>query len=220
MGRPPIGKARMTNAEKQRRYREKLHEAAKASPKAAEANTRSGSAAKAREIARLKAELEAMRNAKRAAEPEIDLATLSMNARQKFDAAIRQYRRKLDLEFAARVSEEVKRVLDQWLPEYHEKLAEAERILNSYQGIMPRVQFRKILACLHPDRSMSDQKLNEAFNIVEKLEAVLVKKEEQERASSTFQFPRTYEEAMKMKRDLAAARKAKRTGKSGSLQRA
>ena len=41
---------------------------------------------------------------------------------------------------------------------------------------MPRATFMKIPSCLHPDRSMSDKTLNEAFDLFKKLEHVLCKK--------------------------------------------
>jgi hypothetical protein len=153
-------------------------------------------------------------------DPQIDPDSLSKSVRKKFDAAIRQHQRKLDAEFSSRVSEEIKRVLDQWLPEYHEKLAQAERALNAYQGIMSRAQFRLLLACLSPDsrKGFTDQKFNEAFNIVKKLEVMLVKKDEQNNViPSSFQFPRTYEEAIKMKQHLRAQRKAKKSGNTIQL---
>lgn len=152
-------------------------------------------------------------------DPTITPDMLSLTAQQKLEAAIRQHKRKLDAEFSQRVSDEIRSVLDQWLPQYQEKLVESERVLNAYQGIMSRAHFRKILACLHPDRGMSDQTLNEAFHIFEKLESVLVKKDELDKPrSASFDFPRTYEEAMQMKRDVAQERKSKRTTTANAVR--
>ena len=45
-------------------------------------------------------------------EPDIDPSTLSMMAQQRFDAAMRQHKRKLDIEFQGRVDSEVSKRLE------------------------------------------------------------------------------------------------------------
>lgn len=78
--------------------------------------------------------------------------------------------------------------------------------------IMSRASFRLILACLHPDRGMSDEKMREAFAPFRRLESVLVKEEEPE---NTHTMPRqsTLEEvwaarAKRLRREEAARRGA------------
>jgi hypothetical protein len=38
------------------------------------------------------------------------------------------------------------------LPHYAKELAELERLISSRKGVMDRITYRKILACLHRDR--------------------------------------------------------------------
>jgi hypothetical protein len=37
-----------------------------------------------------------------------------------------------------------------------------------------RAEYRKVVACLHPDRSLSDKMLSDAFNVIKQHELVLV----------------------------------------------
>jgi hypothetical protein len=157
--------------------------------------------------------------ARREAEPDVDANTLSVNARKKLETAVRQHKRYLDGQFSRCVSERLKEVLDNWLPDYERKLREAEDVLNTYEGIMSRSDFRKIWACLHPDGGASKRMMTEAFDIFAKHEKVLVKKEKEQR-EPTMQFPRNYQEAMELKRKVSQERKAKRTARSGAIQRA
>ena len=73
---------------------------------------------------------------------------------------------------------------------------------------MSRKIFRKILACLHPDRGASEKMLNEAFDIFNKLELVLCG--EDELPTSVVQMPRDFAEMMAMRMRKAAAKKTKK----------
>lgn len=143
-------------------------------------------------------------------DPNIDPATLSLSAQQKFDAAIRQHKRQLDLEFDTRVGERLRELYAAWMPEYEQKLADAEYIVQSRKGVMDRPTFNLIRSCLHADsrKSTSDQKLNDAFIAFTKLEMALLK--EAEMPTASIALPRSYEEAMERMRKVAEARKAKR----------
>jgi hypothetical protein len=51
--------------------------------------------------------------------------------------------------------------------------------LLAKRGVWPEETYRKILDCLHPDRSVSDAWLNEAFNAFTEAKLLLVKPKEQ-----------------------------------------
>lgn len=149
------------------------------------------------------------------ADPIIDPKALSQTAQQKLESAVRQHQRKLDAEFENRVQEEYQARLNEFLPEYKKKLDQAEELIKSRDGVMTRAIFKKILACLHPDRGMGEAALTDAFQIFNKLERVLVK--EVEMPTPLTSFPKTYEEMMAMKQRASEARKAKRGGKQAAV---
>jgi hypothetical protein len=187
MGRPPIGKTAMTDAERQRRHRAQQ---AVTKPVTKPAQPDPATAVLKARIA------------------ELDPASLSATAQKKLETAIRQHKRQLDAQFSQAVNDRVKEVLDNWLPDYEQKLREAERVINTYEGLISRADFRKIWACLHPDRGASQTMLAEAFDIFSKHEQVLVKKEKEQRTPK-MPFPRTYAEAMAMKQAVKEQRRAK-----------
>jgi predicted ArsR family transcriptional regulator len=90
-------------------------------------------------------------NTKRAAEAQIDPAMLSMTARQKFDAAIKQYQRKIDLDFERRVAAEVERRINAAFPRLKEKERRAEAITTSYTPRFSKRECQDVARCLHPD---------------------------------------------------------------------
>jgi ParB-like chromosome segregation protein Spo0J len=150
-------------------------------------------------------------------EPRIDPSELSMSAREKFEAAIRQYKRDLDREFRERVRQEVRAEFESiWLPAYQKDLDDAKAMRDAYNGVMTRKTFMKILSCLHADsrNSASDEKLNEAFRAFKSFEVVLVKPEEP--SHPTLPWPKTYQELQEMKRKASETRKAKRRTRSGT----
>lgn len=149
-------------------------------------------------------------------------ALLSLTAQQKLAAAIRQHQHRLNVEFERRVREEIKQRIDAvYLPAHHKTLADAEQVLKTYRqkGIFTSVQFKKIIACLHPDR-VRDAELKEryaeAFNIVNAKRLSLVSEEEEPTASAPG-FPKTYQELMALKAKVAAERKAKRNARQNSV---
>src|ERR1035437_719181 len=157
---------------------------------------------------------------KRAAEAQIDPATLSVTAREKFDAAIRQHKHKLDMEFEQRVRAECQSRIEQViLPEYTKEIEDARAVLKARKGVMPRAAFKKILACLHPDRVDASlaKRYAEAFSIFSGLERVLCS--EAELPTSTSSFPRSYAEMMARKQTMDAARRRKSTNGSAPTHR-
>jgi hypothetical protein len=149
-----------------------------------------------------------------AAQAAVDPAALSISAQEKLAASIRQHKRKLDLEFEHRVLAECKRRLDEIsLPHYAKELAELERSIRSRKRVMDRITYRKILACLHPDRvhdPMMKRRYEEAFRLFTELEKSVL--DEKESPTKLRQMPRTYEELMAMKAKVQAERRAKRAG--------
>lgn len=151
---------------------------------------------------------------KQVEEPEIDPAIFSLTVKQKFDLAVRQHQRKLDAEFEQRVRDECRKRLDDWLlPDYYKQLKDAEDVLNARRGIMTSIVYKKIISCLHPDsrQSVTEKKLQEAFNAFKELEIVLCK--ESEVPTPKIMFPRTHAEAEALKQKVKEARRAKRAGR-------
>lgn len=148
---------------------------------------------------------------KREAAAAIDPATLSMSAKEKYDAALRQAKRLLEIEFEQRVLNEVKRRINETvLPHFREKEAVADNIIKGRKGLMSRISYRKILTCLHSDRVTDTglkKKYDEAFLLFRELELLLC--DEKENPTPTNTLPRTYEELM-------ARRKHGRRGANGN----
>jgi len=135
------------------------------------------------------------------ADPDIDRAELSLSAQQKLDAALRHYKRQLNLEFEQRVQDECKRWLEECsLPAYVKEMAKLEYSISSRKGIMSKEVYRLILSCLHTDsrNSVSDKKLNEAFNEFKVREKRLL--DEKESPTEFKPLPRTAAEMMAMRR--------------------
>ena len=125
---------------------------------------------------------------------------LNAPQREKLEAAMRAYKRRLDLEFEARVIEEARRRSEELsLPFYFEKLDKIERQLAGRSGVMPRREFRKILACLHPDmaRPGQEQRFEEAFRIFNGYEIKLVS---DDKLAVTSHLPHTIEELLARKK--------------------
>jgi hypothetical protein len=166
----------LTNAEKQKRWRDKRNALAK----------------------------QALEQSKGSPTP-----SLSMSAQQKLESAVRQHKRKLDLEFEQRVLDECrKRIEETILPSYNREKAIYEDLIKARKGLMDRATYKKILACLHPDGSMSKERVAEAFHLFSQLEKRLL--DEKESPTPTMTMPQTYEELMEWKRRASEARKAKR----------
>jgi hypothetical protein len=106
---------------------------------------------------------------------------LSSTAAQKYDRALRRARIEIRAEVEAELRAEKRRWFDEiYLPDINAKLTRAERIIAGHKGMIPRSDYRKILACLHPDIAPEGHKdrFADAFNSFRELESVLVKADE------------------------------------------
>jgi hypothetical protein len=163
-------------------------------------------------------------------EPRVERSDLSMTAQEKVEAWKRQEKRKLEGEFEERVLEECRRRLNELsLPSYLQQLKDLERSITGRKGVMDGSTYKKILACLHPDRligllkSTEDERprllhrYEEAFRLFSELEKRVLDEKE-----SPTQFrrdiPRTYEELMAAREKVRAANRdrAMRATRRGS----
>ena len=155
-------------------------------------------------------------------EIRVDPVTLSMTAQQKFDVAIQQYKRKLDIEFEQRVINEAQKRLEELaIPAFRERWESIRRMLDNRQNYMTRTLYKKILACLHPDsrRNMTEERLRECYHAFEKLEILLVPEKELSTKYITPKLPTSPAEWDAWKRAAQAERKAKRTANNNLQQR-
>jgi IS30 family transposase len=155
-------------------------------------------------------------NIKRKAEAIIDPATLSITAQQKLDIAIRQHKKRMDIEFEQRVLAECKERLDSIsLPHYAKELEGLERMISSRKGVMDKTTYNKIRWCLHSDHvqdATMKRRYDDAFAIFNNLEKLLLS--EKDSPTAFRPLPRTYEELMAMRAKVQAERRAKRNSKA------
>lgn len=124
--------------------------------------------------------------------PVIDPDTLSLSQRDKVEAVLRVARKNLEKEYQSRVDLEAKKMVETIvIPAYSETIEKAKRIIATGSGVMPRSEFRKILAALHPDAN-TEERRDEAFNLFKQYEFTLVKEK-----VDLGTLPRTVEELMK-----------------------
>ena len=148
-------------------------------------------------------------------EIKVDRADLALTAQEKFDAAIRQEKRRLEAAFEERVKAEANdRVEKLALPYYYEKISEADRVIKSRKGFMPHETYKLILACLHPDRIKDDQNLKakyeRAFLAFSNLKLELCNEKEAPTPSYANGVPRTQAEWKAHAEKLQAERVAKK----------
>jgi lambda repressor-like predicted transcriptional regulator len=131
--------------------------------------------------------------------------TLSLSAQQKLEAAIRQHKRQLDLEFEQRVQAEVQSRLEATiLPHYNEKYNLYMSVIKARKGIMDRASYRKILAALHPDRQLDPalkKRAADAFNLFTKIEKLVL--DEKESPTGDESLPKTYADLMARRKPTA-----------------
>ena len=147
--------------------------------------------------------------------PEIDMALLPMSMQQKCEAWKRQTEKRLRIEIA---EEERLKVRKWWnedlFPHYNKELTNAKAIEKARKGVFTGPVYRRLLAALHPDRSVSTESLHELFILFKAKEMVLLSEKELQVASG-WSLPKTYEEWMERRRQTTAARQAKRASRSG-----
>jgi transposase len=146
------------------------------------------------------------------AEPQVDRADLSLNAQEKFDAAIRRYKQNLDLKTKQTVQEEIQRIYNEvGLPAYERTLGQLLSDIEyaRSRGVMTRAHYMTIWHCLHPDsrKSVTDQRLQQAFTLFEKLRPLLLS--EAEDPTPRLGVPKTFQELM--------AQRAKRKAGKGVM---
>ena len=147
---------------------------------------------------------------KREAAP-IDASTLSISAQEKVDRVIRQFKATLGASFHEAVANKVRERLDEMiLPEQRRLIAEAQNLYEKRRGLMNKETFNTIRRALHADsrNSISDQRLNEAFNNFMALEKYLLN--EADSPTTLPKLPTNLAEWDAMKRSARAGRKAVR----------
>jgi hypothetical protein len=159
---------------------------------------------------------------RREAEPQITPETLSMSAQQKLDAAIRQHKRALDAEYDVRVRDESRRLIETTiLPAYNKERDEYRAVIETRKGVMTAALYRKISAALHPDNFADEGKKHRAESLFVEWRKLAIKlMDEKEMPTVGAPLPRTYDELMKEKEKVRAARAAARTAKSTMAMRA
>jgi hypothetical protein len=148
----------------------------------------------------------------------LDPSMLGKTAQERLETAIRVHKKKLDMEFEQRVRIECRRWLeDVSLPHYLKKLEHLERVIYNRKGIMDRATYRKILSCLHPDRVHDEHKkrYEEAFTLFTDLEKVVLN--EKDSPTQFMNWPKTYDDLMKMREQATAERRAKRAAPKSAL---
>jgi hypothetical protein len=132
------------------------------------------------------------------AEPAIPFDALSKSAQEIMKAWQHQTEKRLREQIEQEERAKIRAVWDEtMLPSFSKRLAEAERVIKARKGVWPRSFYRKLLACIHPDRSKSPD-AQEVFGIVKNAELLLCKEAE---APTTFvSMPQTVEELLARRR--------------------
>ena len=155
---------------------------------------------------------------RREAEAKIDPDKLSMTAQKKLETAIRQAKRKLEMEWRHAVQVEVRRRMEEnVLPYYQKKYAECEQVMKRRKGVMDRSTYIKILACLHPDRVQDEtlkRRYEEAFRLFKAMEKLLLS--EKESPTDFPAMPSTMAEWNAMKKQQQEHNRKQRSKPNGS----
>ncbi len=154
------------------------------------------------------------------ADPVLDPAAfLSLSNQQKLAAFERRLTRQNDAKVNVLVQIQVRQALDEiFLPAHREKLAQAERIIQSRKHLLSKADFNLIRACLHPDNSASKDRRDRAFDIFNKLEDLLVGEKELPLGGGAPPLPSSLAEWDEMKAKATAARAAKRAGSTNTAR--
>lgn len=149
--------------------------------------------------------------------PPIDPSTLSLSAQDKLNIAIKQATRKLEVEIEHRVRQENLKWLQKQLDQYNENAAHYEAVMKSRKGgVLTSAEFKLVWSCLHTDsrKSVSDERLNKAFNLFSKLEKLILS--EAESPTKGAGLPKTATDLMRQKAEYQAQRAAERAAKKGT----
>jgi len=133
-------------------------------------------------------------------DPEVDPATLSQSAQQRLEAAIRQHKRQLDMQFEERLRHELSREIDgRVLPSWGRRLKEADLIVKSRRGALKDSEFRLLLSCLHPDDSASLERRRKAFDLLQAKRLALCGERELPTEAAATSVPRNWSEWQNMR---------------------
>lgn len=150
-----------------------------------------------------KADGKAEATAEVAADPEVLFDALSMSAQEKMKAWQRQTEKRLRQQIEEEERAKIQTMWDRTvLPHYNKRLAEADRVIKTRRGVWSRNFYRKLLACVHPDRSSSSD-APEVFRAVKDSELLLCK--EAEAPTTSVGIPKTVEELMARRQGNGAA---------------
>jgi hypothetical protein len=153
------------------------------------------------------------REAAALAEPQVTRDMLSITAQQKFDVVIKQEKARLAADFALAVDKEVKEFLTNSVgPVLAKEQKEARWIMESRKGVMTRKQFNQIRACLHNDRTPSNEEKHNAFVLFTSFEKFMLS--EKESPTEFVEVPTNWDEwvAARHKRD-----RKRSTSNTGSI---
>ena len=148
-------------------------------------------------------------------DPEVTRSALeSMTAKQKFDAAVKQMRRKLEVEIRKELHAEYHKWVQRQLDQYNENAKHYEIIIKARKGLMDKTAYNLIWSCLHADsrKSVSDERLNRAFNLWASLEKAILS--EKDKPTTPSSLPKTVDELLKRREAYQAQRAAERAKKS------
>jgi hypothetical protein len=148
-----------------------------------------------------------------------DPGTLSMTAQQKLQAAIAQEKAKLQADFHNRVNARVHEFWhDTFAPLHRKEQSEAMAVMQARKGVMDKLTYRKILACLHTERLAGllniphgqldaglAERYRDAFNLFTAMEKRLLA--EKDSPTSFQNIPGDLGEYMKARRKGPRARK-------------
>jgi hypothetical protein len=92
-------------------------------------------------------------------------------------------KKKLEMQFDAKLQEGVKAYIAKFMPDLEVKRSELahkidayDKMTNRFKAIFSAEEFRLILMCLHPDGERTKEKIEEAFILVKSKEKQLTKK--------------------------------------------
>lgn len=127
---------------------------------------------------------------------------------QRYEATLKRARKEIREELTVEVTTELHAAYQDMVTRYRARVAEADRITASHRGVFSRQDYRKILACLHPDHN-TFAFAAEAMQAFSRQERVLVKPDPPVRNPNTPPLP-TFAEMMASGERVKAERKAAR----------
>ena len=126
--------------------------------------------------------------------------------------------RKLEVEIEHRVRQENLKWLQKQLDQYNENAAHYEAVMKSRKGgVLTSAEFKLVWSCLHTDsrKSVSDERLNKAFNLFSKLEKLILSEAEKPDRRVRV-LPKTATDLMRQNAEYQAQRAAERAAKKGT----